>query len=145
MAVNIHRTVRFLEENLQAVPEDSRKFVSDMVGKLDQYGDSFYVTPKQSYYLRSLEGRVRKALGVHFEDRPLSRLDELKAKRHKILSGQIRRGRKARNLNAMRAGGVAIVAKDIVDSPIDARMRHQKSRCRQLTANPLLIVATKSD
>jgi len=81
---DIHRIIRFLESKVDALPnENSREFVDNMVKRLNADGDSFYCSPKQVRYLRSLALR----LGMDKEMAPkTSRLQELKEKRRKLLN-----------------------------------------------------------
>lgn len=137
---NIHKIIRDLEERIDSISEEkSRGFVRQMVADLARDGDSFHCTLKQRQYLLSLWYQTAPAV----QEKPKSRLDELRARKAKILKGQRRRQVRENRAAAMDAGGSRWALQAIADNGVSAKMRHRRSICSELHKNPLLKTGTK--
>lgn len=143
--LSLKELIELCVENKLTIGSEHHGFIDDMSARLGRFKDATFVSPKQMSYLRNLLGRY---VSIPFDEspgKPKSRLEELKAKkqammhRHRISSVRAgkRRGAANRLTVQIRMGELQVA------DTVTAKMRHDKSLARQLTAAPLLITQTK--
>jgi hypothetical protein len=120
---DVHKIIRHLQEHADQLSENQRRFVDQMVARLNKYGDGFYCSWRQRMYLSGLYSKLSKTE----LEKPKSRLDELKERKRKLLAkvGQQRRSKdRATELDVR---GIPIVLGNIAANPVNVKMRHDKS------------------
>lgn len=129
-ALPLKEMIDICEANLSLMPEPHRTFINDMIKKKQQYGDSFFVSKKQMGYLyRCLSAYCPNPAK---NKAPVSRLEELKAKRDKLLKSSAQRAHQER-IHEMQSnqaiGAIRLGLVEVNDSG-DARIVHDKNAKR---------------
>lgn len=105
---DIHKIIRLLERHVEQFDDYDQRLVRDMAASLDERGECFTCTLRQSRRLRWLAFKIEKG-----EEKPKSRLEELKEKRDKLFKSIRRRARKVEQINAALAGGLERVLPEL--------------------------------
>lgn len=133
MALSLKELVQLCIEHKSLLPESSHHFIEDMEHRIEKFKDKAFASPRQMKYLSTMiGGHVPKP---EVEEKPKSRIQELREKRDKLISASRKRAMREVDAEyktfaaaARLAAGEIRVADEVTAQAVHARTGKQLRR-----------------